>query len=875
MSSINFDNPFLLLLIIPVLLVIIGSFVFTINKENKTINNTISFVCHIIIGILVVLTISKTTLETVITKTEIYILADISYSANDNMDLIDQYIKNVEKEAPRNSSIGVITFGKDYQLLVKPGDKIVSVKNSNVDNSETNIAAALEYASTLFSEDVIKRIVIISDGEETNDSNIISLSQTLSQENIYIDAIYVDNNLKEDIDEIQINQVEFTPSTYLDEEETVAAIVQSNIETKAIISLYLNGEVYKEKALNLTKGYNSILFDLDTKTPGIKNYELKLESNTDSSKLNNSYLFNQEVSQKLKVLFLSSTNSDKIIAEELYSDSADVDFFINNKDIPFTVEDLSIYDEFILSNVDVRDYNNHTQFVSSLDTLVSEFGKSLITFGNTYIQNNEEDEVLSSLSNMLPLKYGTPEEDNKLVTLLIDISRSMEFSYKLVIAKAAACAIVDNLDDNIMVSVIAFFGEVGTVINATPASERETIKEKINELNVYQGTFLGAALEYSHKFMLNMPYDKKEIMLISDGLPYREQENQSVESVSNMAKRGISVSTILTVKSIDGEKLMRKLAETGRGYYYLIESEKDVESFVLDEVLNALTDVILDKNESLVNINSSKNSLIDGVEYLPNIKGLYNNSEKSSAEVILTAIYKDILGNEFDVPLYAYWNYGNGKVSSFASTISGDWIEHWENDVNAMKVLSNVLESNKPQERIDSAFIVTSETNGTITSITVKAPTLNKNSQLLMSIKCPNGEVIEKELSFDSENYLTDIKTEQVGKYEATFYYTLGTIEYEADYIFNISYLPEYNRFTIYEASNLYYIISTNGKISEDGNLKIENKDAEVQKYILDFTPIFMIICVVLFIADVMVRKLRLQDIKSLFRFVKKEKYYK
>ena len=144
MSSINFDNPFLLLLIIPVLLVIIGSFVFTINKENKTINNTISFVCHIIIGILVVLTISKTTLETVITKTEIYILADISYSANDNMDLIDQYIKNVEKEAPRNSSIGVITFGKDYQLLVKPGDKIVSVKNSNVDNSETNIAPALE-----------------------------------------------------------------------------------------------------------------------------------------------------------------------------------------------------------------------------------------------------------------------------------------------------------------------------------------------------------------------------------------------------------------------------------------------------------------------------------------------------------------------------------------------------------------------------------------------------------------------------------------------------------------------------------------------------------------------------------------------------------
>ena len=875
MSSINFDNPLLLLLIIPVLLVIIGSFIFAVNKENKTINNTISFICHIVIGVLVVLTISKTTLETVITKTEIYVLADISYSSNDNMDLIDEYIKNVEKNAPRNSSIGIITFGKDYQLLVKPGEDIISVKNSSVDNTQTNIAAALEYASTLFSEDVIKRIVIISDGEETNDSNIISLSQTLSQDNIYIDALYLDNNIKENVDEIQINQVDYTASTYLGEEEMVTAIVQSNIDTKAIITLYKNNEIYKEKALSLTKGYNSVLFDLDTENAGLNNYELKLESNTDHSKVNNSYLFEQEVSEKLKVLFLGSSNDDKDAALDLYGNSAEIDFYVSDKNIPFTVEELSIYDEFVLSNIDVRDYKNHTQFVNSLDTLVSEFGKSLITFGNTYIQNNEEDEVLSSLSNMLPVKFGTPEEDNKLVTLLIDISRSMEFSSKLIMAKAASCAIVDNLDDNVTVAVIAFFGEVGTVINATPAKEREMIKEKINALTPYQGTFLGSALEYTHKFMLNMPYDKKQIMLISDGLPYREQEKISIDSVANMAKRGISVSTILTVRSTDGEKLMKGLAEVGRGYYYLIESEKDVESFVLDEVLNSLTDVILDKNESSVNINLSKNELIDGVENLPNINGLYNNQDKSSAEVILSATYIDDLGAEYDVPLYAYWNYGNGKVSSFASTLSGSWIEKWNNDLDAKKVLGNVLEVNKPSERIDSAFIINTERKGTITTITVNAPTLNKNSILTVSVKCPNNDVIEKELAFDSENYVADIITEQVGNYEVTFNYSLGEMAYTVDYLFNISYLPEFNSFTIYEASNLYYIISSNGQLSEDGNLKIENKDAEVQKYILDFTPIFMIICVVLFIMDVMVRKLRLQDIKSLFKIFKKEKYYK
>ena len=35
-----------------------------------------------------------------------------------------------------------------------------------------------------------------------------------------------------------------------------------------------NNEVYKEKALSLTKGYNSILFDLDTENAGLNNYVL-------------------------------------------------------------------------------------------------------------------------------------------------------------------------------------------------------------------------------------------------------------------------------------------------------------------------------------------------------------------------------------------------------------------------------------------------------------------------------------------------------------------------------------------------------------------------------------------------------------------------
>ena len=50
--------------------------------------------------------------------------------------------------------------------------------------------------------------------------------------------------------------------------------------------------------------------------------------------------------------------------------------------------------------------------------------------------------------------------------------------------------------------------------------------------------------------------------------------------------------------------------------------------------------------------------------------------------------------------------------------------------------------------------------------------------------------------------------------------------------------------------------------------LSFDNSESAVQKYIFDFTVLFMAIIVSLFVIDIMVRKLRLQDIKSLFKYL-------
>ena len=776
MNNIKFDNPLLLIIGIPLLLITVISFIIAIRKDNKTINNVISLVIHVLICILVVLSFAKTTYEKVITETNIFVLADVSYSSNKNLDLIDEYIKDIEENAPKNSKIGVITFAKDYELLVGLGDELVSVKKSTVEDSATNIVEALEYASTLFKDSVIKRIVIISDGEETKQSNIVSVVESLSEDNIYIDAIYLDNNIKETDKEVQINQIEYTESVYLNNDEKVHTIIQSSYDTKAVLSLYCNGQLYSEKAVTLSKGYNTYSFTLNTNESGTYKYELKISATDDYSNYNNSYLFTQKVSDKIKMLFISGNSEDNSQAQELYGDYAEIDFYVDKKVKPYTVEELCVYDEFVLSNIDVRTLENSGQLISSLDTLVSEFGKSLITFGNTYIQNNEDDEILELLGNMLPVKYGKPSQDDRLVAILIDISRSMEFTDKLKIAKEAISVILDNLDDDVNIVVAAFYGEVGTVCDLTQARDRESIKEKIRNLDVAQGTFLGAGMNYIYNLVSDLPFSKKEVLLISDGLPYREQSEASIVAANKMVEDNIVLSTILAGPKIKGDpEFMEQLATIGKGYYYPpIEKLEEVQSLVLNEVLNSLNEVILERNESPVTIKLNKEQIVNGVSELPSIYGLFNNTKKSSAKVVLEATYTDRTDSKYNIPLYSYWEYGNGKVASFASSISGGWISNWINDAVAKNVLSNILTTNIPSQRIDSSFIVDTYQHGTQTDVVVNAPSLNQQAILSIKVTYPDKTTIEKDLSFDSQNYITTIDTSQIGEYIFELSYTFG-----------------------------------------------------------------------------------------------------
>ena len=92
MRNINFDNPYWLLLAIPLVLAVVIPFIISRNKDNRMIGWTISLVLHLAIVALVTLAVAGMNTTSVLTKTTVYVVADVSHSSSRNLEKIDEVI---------------------------------------------------------------------------------------------------------------------------------------------------------------------------------------------------------------------------------------------------------------------------------------------------------------------------------------------------------------------------------------------------------------------------------------------------------------------------------------------------------------------------------------------------------------------------------------------------------------------------------------------------------------------------------------------------------------------------------------------------------------------------------------------------------------
>ncbi len=922
MKNISFDNPFWLLIAIPLLIGVLVPFFIAIRKENRSRSVIISLIIHLVIIVLIGLAAAKTLVTTVVTKTEIIVVADVSYSSRDNKDQINAYISEIEKKMPENSKIGVVLFAKDQKLHTPLGGQLTPVNDEGLDTSATDIAAALDYASGLFSGDVLKRVVLMTDAAETvsdDVSRMVAAVEKLSSQNISIDAIYLDSNIKQGVKDVQITGVEYSPATYINHESVARVLVQSNTEEAAKLSVYMNGEPLSEKLLILSQGYNVVNVDLSTSEAGSYEYEFKLDPvSGDATPQNNIYSLTQSISSELKMLLVTSTHTDIPVVAEMIGKDAKLDIvyipassasmsnedvekrynrlvkagraeFIDPESIPCSISALTAYDEFMLSNVDPRQINNITAFIESIETVVSMHGKRLVTVGDMKIQNKTDD-TLKSLEDMLPVKYGNSSQDPRLYAIVIDISRSMYDTSQFQMAKTAAIYLLQLLSNDDEVIVVAFAGDIYVVQSTTKAANRDEIAATINALQPEQGTSIGGGLGKAVEMMIGYDNELKEVMLISDGknftgeavtlykdtpkeITFEDDSKTALENLASyMCENGINVSTMNVQERDDSAiQTLEAIANEGGGNYYYINGLNNIKDLVFSSVADDLTETVIDGRETSVNIKLPDEDVLDGIYSLPKIYGYVQSKAKSSSTTVLTVDYEKPSGVLVEVPLYAYWTYGNGMVASFTSTLSGDWVEYWQ-DGSGERFFSNVASEAIPEEKNSNPYFINTSYDGVYSNIEI-IPSESKiaaYASMNVTITYPNGETVTEKLTFDSSRYFHSFETPELGKYGIAVEYitNVGSTEkvYTSETAFHISYSPEYDTFSGFDPSPLHAAIRHRGTVSENSIPALTSPDDEIAYYELSLTVPLLAAAVALFVIDIIIRKIKLSDIKRSFK---------
>ena len=901
MNSINFDNVWLLFIAIPIIALVSVPFAIAVRSDNRNGHNIASLVLHILMAVIIAFAAAGTSVVTVITKTQVYVVADVSYSARKNLDTIDGYIKDLQNNLPRNSEMGLICFAKTPVTVTGLGGELESVRTAldesnpnRLDDSETNIVEALEYAGKQFSGDVIKRVVLVTDGRQSDmrdDNSLKRAADELAAQGVKLDAIYVNDNLDlygegvgVQAKELQISNATYTKNAFLNgEDNKVTAYVFSSYEVSNIpVKLYRDGEPFKTEYVNLSKGSNSVSFELPSNEVNSYDYQIKLEglnADDDECLFNNTYSFTQRVTGAVSVMLLTEDTANETYLSGLYGEECDLTTFVVGRDdtkIPLTAEGLAKYDEIVLADVNISKLPSANMFVDALKKVVNDLGKHLITIGDLGIQT-AQDEALFELDGMLPVRYGHNDNDPKLLALVIDTSRSMENNYRLIMAKQAAKQLVGFLNPQDQVLIVEFNGSARLALNPTDAGKIQTVSDVIDNLGPMQSTeiYKGLKMAYDEIAPLASRYKERQVMLITDGLSYNSATGaKEIDQITtDMAVNNVKLSVIDVGRGGGGSDTdstattLKGYAAKCKGDYFYTISPEDLDKIIYTEIKDSQSDLVIKDRASIIR-NRRQDEVYEGCE--PETKdeyvtGFVNSSAKGGAITVYKAeYYRQEVEGYATAPLYAYWKYGSngGVVSTYTSSIIKSASDNWN---NKERFLKNVVKSNVPEEKNSVPYSVETVVRGAFARIQLTPLNFYPDGRAVAEVSY-DGKTETVEFKSNTAGFYADVNVSKLGKYSVKVdYYCNGSeAPYTENVVVNVDYKSEYDAFANYDASDLYKMVGE-GQVSENGKLVLVNDDRDVATYVYPLVPVLLGVCAALFVADIMVRKLKWADIKNLF----------
>ncbi|MDY4079962.1 MAG: VWA domain-containing protein [Clostridium sp.] len=843
-------------ILIPIILV----FMYIVLKKFKNLKrkNLVNLISRILIIIFIVCGMADITLSIKGRNISTIFILDVSDSMSAFKEKGIDFIDKALEEMPKNNKAGVVVFGDNATI-----DKVMDNKKeyNGIKSaplvSATNIEEAINTSFSLFDKNASKRIVLITDGEE-NKGDLLNNIALLNKENIDLKVYKVSN---ESGNEVYVENVKVPDNISIGEEFTVTTTIESNVQTKAKLTLFSGRDKKAEEEVELQKGSNKFVFKDVQTTGGFKGYRVLVEAYEDTNGINNEYsCFTNVIAPPNILVIQGKENSALGVIETLKNTSCNYNIVSPNS-APRELNEMLEYKTIVLCDVHKDDLNSG--FMDNIESYVKDYGGGVVTFGgeNSYALGGYRN---TSLEKILPVnmdKKGKNEVPPISISLIIDKSGSMSSENgevsKLTLAKEAAMNALESLRESDEINVIAFDDKYQNVVEMQSAKDIKSIKEMIGGISIGGGTSIYPALEQGYKSQLNSKGKIKHIVLLTDGQDGFSLSNYA-DLINNIKNEGITLSTVSVGEDADGN-LLEALANQGGGRHYHTDQYTDIPRIFAREVLlSAGTYIINEEFTPSISSNSEILSGIDTKEGIPNLKGYIGTSIKDNATEILTSNH--------DEPILASYRYGIGKTVSWTSDINGEWSGDYLTWEEGAQLIKNAIYWTIPELSDEGKLSISQDGNEALIEFysdsnfedsKIKAvynSESGNNGELELTQEEPGkytGRVKLNEIGFYNFNVREEKNGEVINNYTGAF-----SLQYSDEYKFNKN------------KDKLNTLVSeVNGKFINNPKDAFKGELKEAYKKI-NLSNIFLIFALVLFFLDIVYRRLNL-DFSKYFKKLK------
>ena len=333
------------------------------------------------------------------------------------------FVRGALEEMPEGDVAGIVAFGKEALVERLPSDlaEIDRIASAPV-RSASDIGGALRLATALFPDDAQKRIVLLSDGNDTTGTGQAEAALSATR-GVRIETRQIGLGAS---DEVLVERASSPSTTRLGEDIEIVSEVRSSVAQPATIRLFVNGiQAGEAQRLDLEEGANTVRFTYEPIEAGFHRFRVVVEAARDTFSQNNRADSNTIVQGEPRTLVLAG---DEVVADELVaaleSQRHQVDTIVPET-LP-ELDQLLDYDSVVL--VDVPRIRLNDRQLGSLQAYVRDLGRGLVMVGGprSYGAGGYED---TQLEETLPVDMGVRDRQKQpdvALVVVIDKSGSMD-----------------------------------------------------------------------------------------------------------------------------------------------------------------------------------------------------------------------------------------------------------------------------------------------------------------------------------------------------------------------------------------------------------------------------------------------------------------